>query len=398
VRYYEINEDRNVPARVPALRCRNSKAVGCPARRIPEALGSLQSERGNSWPEAEGQAISRRWPRPCRLASSLESFRLRRSLLTGELIPGKALSNCLTNGKVESLCIGHVPAIIESKCLLIDITEQVKRFDAHVGAVQSALQKAPEVLHAVGVDVLAYVLFSVVDDLMYELLIKAPICHEFVSENVRAGGHVRVNLAMQCFLITVFDHGSLNFAAALEHSHHDGLTVWASSLNFLSPFCGVHVSRLASDEAFVDFNFSIEQPAALRLKAKADAREHEPCSLLTNPQIACNLVAADSVLAIREQPNSREPFIKAERGILENSPYFYRELALWMLDGALPYLAFRNVPRLTLAASWAGYDAIRPAPRYQVVKAIVGVGEIDNRIFEIGWFVAHKSILTGFMG
>ena len=54
--------------------------------------------------------------------------------------------------------------MVVAVCLLVKIPEQVEWFDTHVGSVQTTLQQAPEVLHAVSVDPLPDIGFSVVDD------------------------------------------------------------------------------------------------------------------------------------------------------------------------------------------------------------------------------------------
>ena len=48
--------------------------------------------------------------------------------------------------------------IIVAVRLLVQIAEEVERFDRHVGSADTALQKRPEVLKAVGVDVSVHVL------------------------------------------------------------------------------------------------------------------------------------------------------------------------------------------------------------------------------------------------
>jgi hypothetical protein len=56
--------------------------------------------------------------------------------------------------------------VLKRKGLFIEIPEQMKWLQAHIGALNSALQQAPEVLNAVGVDVPFEIGFSVVNDLM----------------------------------------------------------------------------------------------------------------------------------------------------------------------------------------------------------------------------------------
>ncbi len=54
--------------------------------------------------------------------------------------------------------------------------------------------------------------------------------------------------------------------------------------------------------------------------------QHKPRSLLSDAQRAAKLVAADAVLTVRDGPHADEPFIEAERGILEDRADFKAEL------------------------------------------------------------------------
>lgn len=58
---------------------------------------------------------------------------------------------------------GFGGAIIESPAVLIQIAEQMKWFDANVGASQLALQEAPEILQPVSMDLPIHVFLCVID-------------------------------------------------------------------------------------------------------------------------------------------------------------------------------------------------------------------------------------------
>lgn len=61
------------------------------------------------------------------------------------------MPNDAANGSTESLGVARLTPV-EPKALLIQVPEQVERFDTHVGALDAALQQAPEVLQTIGVD------------------------------------------------------------------------------------------------------------------------------------------------------------------------------------------------------------------------------------------------------
>jgi hypothetical protein len=60
-------------------------------------------------------------------------------------------------------------ALIEAERLLIQIPEQVERFDRNISPVQPALQETPEVFHPIGVNFSANILNRVVDYFMLKL-------------------------------------------------------------------------------------------------------------------------------------------------------------------------------------------------------------------------------------
>jgi hypothetical protein len=59
-----------------------------------------------------------------------------------------------------------VRALIKPERLFIEVTKEVERLDADVSAFDPALQRAPEVFHAVSVDAAINVRLGVVDDAM----------------------------------------------------------------------------------------------------------------------------------------------------------------------------------------------------------------------------------------
>src|SRR5665213_176481 len=206
-------------------------AIRAPRRNTPARSGV--QEKGRAQPKEarpKTEAEIRR-PRPCRSASVLEGFRAGFfRLLPDQLGVGQPLAHDLLYQLIESIRIlpnfsVRILAVVVAKSLFIQITEQVVRFDAHVGTIQAALQETPEVLHTVRVDVAANVLFSMIDDLMNELLFKSPVRNQFVGEDVRAGCDIGLDVRLKSILLTIRNNGSLDLPAALKHSHHNGLAV-----------------------------------------------------------------------------------------------------------------------------------------------------------------------------
>lgn len=395
-------ETRTALARVRALRRHDKKTACRTARSLSSTAEGTQGKTRHARTKAEGQAL--RFRRSPRLASGLDrflsnsdNFRLRRSL-PGELVPDQPLADDTGDRGAEAISVSHgsavfVPPVAIPKRLLIDVPEQVERVHTHIGTVQAVLQQEPEILHSVGIDVSANVLLGAIDDPVDVVFIKSPLGDDFVSEDFSAGRDVSADAAAKSFFVPVLDNPNMNLPSALKHSHRNRL---ASNATALDPFFALvleHVTRVATDEGFVNVCFAAKQPV-IRLKTKADALQHEPGGLLGYPQNTGNLVGANTVLAARKKPDRGKPLTKTERRIFKDSPDLDGELPLGMLDRALPYLPVSDVTRILATAGRAYYNTIWPAPRNQVSQAIIGIGEVDDCPFESGWLGCHASRIT----
>src|SRR5207245_15517 len=115
--------------------------------------------------------------------------------------------------------------MIETEYLFCNICIQMERFDRNVGSVQSALEARPEVLDSVGVDVFADRAVDVVDNLMEVRASNKWVSGMLIGDDVRASFDGVVKGGSHGVSLAVCDHASANLAAALQHSHNDGLAV-----------------------------------------------------------------------------------------------------------------------------------------------------------------------------
>jgi hypothetical protein len=90
--------------------------------------------------------------------------------LADQFFVSEALSKNLLHRRNESLSVICIFPIVESERLFVNIAEQVKRFNGYVSPIYAALQKTPEVLNPIGVDLPVHIRFGVVDHLMFELI------------------------------------------------------------------------------------------------------------------------------------------------------------------------------------------------------------------------------------
>ena len=209
-------------------------------------------------------------------------------------------------------------------------------FDTNVGSGDAALKQRPEVLKAVGVNLPINVFLGMVNNLMGVLGSQSVVGRQCVGVEGRASLDMLLNFGLQHATLATGNYLSANLSATFKDAHNSGLVLSASTCDAALLDIQVHVASLAADEGFVNFDFSAELAEVLILQGQTNAMEHEPCGLLSYAEIAGEFTTADSVLAVGEQPQSGEPLIEANGGILAKLPTFTENSRLEMMLGALP--------------------------------------------------------------
>src|SRR5262249_3375476 len=206
---------------------------------------------------AKGQALRFLGPRGNR---PLESFWLRLffSHLPGQFVERQALSDYLTDQVAEAVGIAHGQAIVNPEGLIINITEQMKGLDAHIGSINRSLQKTPEVLHAVAVNVPIHVLREVIYDAV-GIVVHAPTVAMLIRMNLaswlNATSHKRLNAS----LCAVRNHAGANLAAPLQDAKHSSLAACITTFLLHAGLAIlVHVPRLAANPCFINFDLTTE--------------------------------------------------------------------------------------------------------------------------------------------
>jgi len=308
----------------------------------------------------------------------------------------KALAYDLRYCKVEAVTVGHRiifgSAIVIAPRLLIQVAKKMERFDANIGALQSALEQTPEVFHAVSVDLPVHILERMVDYLvLVALMLQSLIGQERICKEFAARLDVLADMALQICLAAIGDHGSTYLTATFQQSDYRYF-VFGSGFGYpATVLVAVHEASRPTNEGFVYFDFGSAPTKfhfGIGLQCEAQALEHEPCRLLSHADSAVNLPRANAVLAVGEHPHCGKPILQADSGVLEDGPYLYGELALRMASLALPDAARRHVGDI-LRATGRACDAILPAPRYKECNAVFRIGEVLNRFLESLGFVSH---------
>src|SRR5215469_12686145 len=94
----------------------------------------------------------------------------------GQLFVHDALASDLREHHLKPLAVMNwvffVAAIVVTERLFINVAKQMKRFDRNVSPMKTALQKRPEIFHAVRMNQSVHILLSVIDYLMRVLALQ----------------------------------------------------------------------------------------------------------------------------------------------------------------------------------------------------------------------------------
>jgi len=103
---------------------------------------------------------------------------------------------------------------------------------------------------------------------------------------------------------------------------------------------------------FVNFNLTAEHVKDIALHGEPDFVKHEPCALLSDADVAVDLIRRNAALAIGDHPYSKKPFVQADWRVFKDSTD---------LDGELPLRVLRlaSVARQgTAARQVAGRESL----------------------------------------
>lgn len=263
----------------------------------------------------------------------------------------------------------------------------MERLDTHIGALDGALQQAPEVLHSVSVDVSLGVALGVVYDIVNVGVFQSSIGPEFIGQDFGSGLDSGADLTLKCSLLSAGDNLGLDGAVpvwpmSFQEAKNSSLSHRATALDLSFSDVLVHEASTATDESLIYFDLPAHLLKRQALHGKPNAMVHEPSALLGNAQSASHLVGADSVLAVGNHPESREPPVQTERAVFKDGSDLDRELLPATL--ALPELS-RAQERRTFVIAAGALDAVWPAKTGDEVQADIFVGEELNSFDEGLW-------------
>lgn len=320
-------------------------------------------------------------PRPCR--GQVRIFANERHIF-------QPLADDTDNSLQEAFGVGAF-TLIETERLFVQITKQMKRFNTNIGAANATLEQAPEVFHAVRVDIAANIFAGVVNRFMNIVRVQAIIGAKRVGVNVRSGFNVLANLALYRGAFRIFDMLHADLAAALKQAHDNLLAAPSASAGKLGALHGVHLTDTTTDVSFVRFHVARKLVHAVVLNGQPDAVKHEPSGFLGDTQGAGQFARAYPVFGVHNHPEGREPFVQSKGAILENRTNLDGELLGALF--ALPNTAGAQKRCFGGLAARAFGFAIRPADRRYEVQGGVGIGEVldgvGQRLRKLGCALVH---------
>jgi hypothetical protein len=305
----------------------------------------------------------------------------RSTILVGQLCISQPPSGYRRTNFPKSLTI-IVFALIESESLLIEIPTEMGRVNGDVSPLEASFQEAPEILDIVCVNVTANELDRVINGFVRIYIGEPQIRFQGVSVDVGARVHCVAHFWRERSSLYIgdmrgFDPASVLFNAAFDNAENSFLARPASALDLPLANVTVHVLSEPPNECFVGLNLSAHPQESAGLHGEPDAVIHEPGGLLSDPKRSVHLVAADSVLAVGDHPDSCKPLPQIDRAILEDRPDFCRELAARVLLSAFPETAGVDEARISATACRAA-NPTRPAQFDHCPKRHVRIGEVAN--------------------
>ena len=303
------------------------------------------------------------------------------SSLASQLGIGEALAEYLAHAQLKPLRIGQALAVVVSERLFVEVTKEMKRFDTHIRAMDTALEKRPEILKAIRVYAAIHVLNSVIYNLVRIVASEPFIGEQGIGVECCASRDVFAYFVLQYSLTATRNNLRANLPATLQNPENSSFVLGSSSSDSTLAFGQVHVASLATDERFVNFYFTLRATAESLavepiLQGSTDAVKHEPRGFLSYLHVFGNLATADAILTVSQHPKRHHPLVESDGGILEYCPDLERELLL--ADVAEPATIALDERVFLQATARTGDLTIRPAQVDGIFKGALWVAEVNN--------------------
>jgi hypothetical protein len=344
-----------------------------PLSRNTDASESRQKEgRKEAAAEAEqGQGLAFSLSAPLAFRSlSLLAF-------PGQSIPREATASNLRTDVREAFRVSQFTVVVPER-LFVQVAEQMERLHADVRAVQLPFYQTPEIFHRVRVDVSTCVLYGVIHNGVLVVASQSIVGFQRVTEERRASLYVLTNLAMEFMLPPVRNGKGADVSAALYHSKGDSFVFPARTGDYLRSALRVHIAGLATDERFVNLDFTLQLGCGFVLHGFTNPMEHEPRRLLSQSEITGDLATANTIPAVGNQPHGGKPLVETDGRFIQYRSNLNGELFPARGRFALPDTAGLEEHRF-LGPAVGALRSVRPTLRREVPERVVGISEVNNR-------------------
>ena len=289
---------------------------------------------------------------------------------TDQFFVREALAEDVPHDRFEADPVITVTAVVVTKHLFVDVSEEMERLYRDICSGQSPLEHCPKVLDTLSVNMTANVSFGMVDNLVSK--VDAFVGVKLICNHGGIGVDVILNNLMQDGPCTLSNHASADAATTLQHANNDSLTleaVWSDES--LSALLGMHVLNLATNKGSIHLDNAGHGLGVIFLHGETNALEHEPRSLLCDMQIPVDFIAANAVLAVREHPHRTHPLIKSDGAVFHHGADFDGELLLASL--AEPIAARRYERMFFRATPRTRHKTLMPTEIHGISKAAISV-------------------------
>ena len=137
------------------------------------------------------------------------------------------------------------------------------------------------------------------------------------------------------------------------------------------------VIRLYADVGAVQLTLHSKLSRGLILHRFTNTVKHEPRGFLSHAKVTRDLIRADTVAAVGNQPDRGQPLIKADRRFVKERADLHRELFAACGSFALPNAARLKEHRF-LGSTVRALNPVRPTLRREVLQRVVRIGEVND--------------------
>ena len=316
---------------------------------------------------------------------------------SGQLLISESVPNNASHANDEAFLVSQF-SIVVPKSLLVEITEQMKWLDTHVGSANGSLQETPEVFESVRVARSVNVCFRVVDNLVGILGVQPIVGLQRIGVESSALRYVIPDLGLKVMLAPKVYDGRANLASlSFKQTEHNSLTNWAASGYLCRSFVRVHVAGFTADKGFIRFDRTSHLVDMAFMLRKANPMQHKPSRFLGHSERSVKLIGTDPVLAIEQHPSSRQPLFQRYRGVFVNGPCFECERRALVPTVALPNTLLRKPRNLFSAALRAFNFAVWPAKLHHELATMLEIREVQDRVPERCMWRTHGSSMRSFL-